>query len=161
MNRRHLAIPVCFALLLTGAIFWWTPAPEAALPAVRELQDLERPRKISPPPHVVYSALFHHIVAVKEQAEAEERQGKDARSLRSTFREKADLSDVQAHLLEAIATNCVREVAAEDARAQVIINAFKSRFPPGRLPPGVKLPPPPPELKQMQEERERDDPARP
>ncbi|HWN11005.1 MAG TPA: hypothetical protein VNO50_17335 [Pyrinomonadaceae bacterium] len=154
MNRRQLAISLCFAALLTGAIFLWTPAPKAALPAAREIQALERPRRVSAPPQVVYSALFHHVVAVKEQAEAEERQGRDASSLRSMFRQKADLSDVQGHLLETIATDCVREVAAQDARAQMIINAFKVRFPPGRLPPGVKLPPPPPELKQMQEERD-------
>jgi hypothetical protein len=102
----------------------------------------------------VYSALFHHVVAVNEQAEAEQRQGKDATSLRALFRDRADLSDVQAHLLNVIATDCVREVAAQDARAQVIISAFKTRFPPGRLPAGVKVPPPPPELKQMQEERD-------
>jgi hypothetical protein len=154
MNRRQLTISLGLATLLTAAIFLWTPAPKAALPTAGELQELERPRRVAVPPQVVYSALFHHVVAVKQQAEAEERQGKDARSLRSMFREKADLSDVQAHLLDAIATDCVREVAAQDARAQVIISAFKVRFPPGRLPPGVKLPPPPPELKQMQEERD-------
>lgn len=153
MNRRQLAISLCIATLAAGAIFLWTPAPKAALPPAGELQELARPRKISPPPQVVYSALFHHVVAVRQQAEAEELQGRDARSLRSIFREKADLSEVQAHLLDGIATDCVREVAAQDARAQVIISAFKARFPPGRLPLGVKLPPPPPELTQMQEER--------
>jgi hypothetical protein len=149
MNRRQIAISFCIAALVAGAIFLWTPAPKAALP-----QTQQQSQRISAPPKVVYSTLFHHVVAVKEQAEAEERQGKDASSLRSLFRERADLSEVQAHLLNAIATDCVREVAAQDARAQVIINAFKIRFPPGRLPPGVKLPAPPPELKQMQEERD-------
>ena len=149
MNRRQIAISLCITTLIAGAIFCWTPAPKAALP-----QANEQSQKVSPPPQVVYSALFHHVVAVKEQAEAEERQGKDASSLRSLFREKADLSEVQAHLLTAIATDCVREVAVQDARAQEIINAFRLRFPPGKLPIGVKLPPPPPELAQMQEERD-------
>jgi hypothetical protein len=70
------------------------------------------------------------------------------------FREKADLSEVQAHLLTAIATDCVREVAVQDARPREIINTFRLRFPPGKLPIGVKLPPPPPELTQMQQERD-------
>lgn len=153
MTTRQLAISLCLATLVTGAIFLWMPAPQAALPPARELQAQELPPKISPPPHVVYSALFHHVVAVRQQAEAEERQGKDARGLRSIFREKADLSEVQARLLDGIATDCVLVVAAQDARAQVIISAFKARFPPGRLPRGVKLPPPPTELTEMQEER--------
>lgn len=159
MNRRQIAISLCITTLIAGAIFWWTPAPKAALPQAQKLQDQEQsahhqPQRIPAPPQVVYSALFHHVVAVKEQAEVEERQGKDASSLRSLFRDRADLSDVQAHLLNAIATDCVREVAVQDARAQEIINAFRLRFPPGRLPIGVKLPPPPPELAQMQEERD-------
>ena len=149
MNRRQVAFSLCIAALVAGAIFLWTPAPKAALQPAQE-----QPQRIPPPPQVVYSALFHHVVAVKEQAEAEERQGKDASSLRSLFREKADLSEVQAHLLNAIATDCVREVAVQDSRAQEIINAFRLRFPPGKLPPGVKLPPAPPELAQMQEERD-------
>ena len=91
---------------------------------------------------------------MKEQADEAERQGKDASSLHSIFRKKADLSEAQARTLDAIATECVREVAAQDARAQIIINAFKARFPPGKLPAGVKLPPPPPELRQMQQERD-------
>jgi hypothetical protein len=154
MNRRLVVISLGIAALIGGAFFLWTPAPKAALPQAQERQAQEQPKRIPAPPQVVYSALFHHVVAVKDQAEAEERQGKDASSLRSLFRERADLSEVQAHLLSAIAVDCVREVAAQDARAQVIISAFKARFPPGRLPSGVKLPPPPPELKQMQQERE-------
>jgi hypothetical protein len=150
MNRRQVAISFCIAALVAAAIFLWTPAPKAALPQAQE----QAQKTSTPPPQVVYSALFHHVIAVKEQAEAEESQGKDASSLRSVFREKADLSEVQAHLLSVIAVDCVREVAAQDARAQVIISAFKVRFPPGRLPPGVKLPPPPPELKLMQQERD-------
>jgi hypothetical protein len=152
MNRRQIAISLCIAALTAGAIFLWTPAPKAALPQIQSPE--QQAQNISAPPQVIYSALFHHVVAVQEQAEAEERQGKDASSLRSVFREKADLSEVQAHLLNVIAADCVREVAAQDARAQQVIKAFKVRFPPGRLPPGVKLPPPPTELKLMQHERD-------
>lgn len=157
MNRRLVAIPLSIAAVVAGAIFLWTPAPKAALPPNEKLQERPAqagPQRIPPPPQVVYSALFHHVIAVKEQAEAQERQAKDAGSLRSLFREQADLSEVQAHFLDVIASDCVREVAAQDARAQAVISAFRLRYPVGKLRPGVKLPPPPPELKVMQQERE-------
>lgn len=154
MNRKQVAISLFIATLIAGAILLWTPTPKAALPQAQEEQAQEQPKRTSAPTQVVYSALFHHVVAVKEQAEAEERQGKDARSLRSLFRERADLSEVQAHLLNVIAADCVREVAAQDARAQAVISEFRLRYPLGKLAPGVKLPPPPPELKPMQQERE-------
>lgn len=91
MNRRLVVISLGIATLIGGAIFFWTPAPKAALPQAQEGQAREQPKRIPAPPQVVYSALFHHVVDVKEQAEAEELQGKDASSLRSLFRERADL----------------------------------------------------------------------
>jgi hypothetical protein len=123
--------------------------PSAAPPQMNS-----QPQRIPAPTAVVYSALFHHVADVIQQADEIQRQGKNASSLRSMFQEKASLSEAQARVLDTVATGCVREVAVQDARAQQIINEFRLRFPPGRLPPGVKLPPPPPELKQMQEERD-------
>jgi hypothetical protein len=72
MNRRQVAISLCITTLIAGAIFCWTPAPKAALPQAQKLQDQEQPAQLQPqripaPPQVVYSALFHHVVAVKEQ----------------------------------------------------------------------------------------------
>lgn len=149
MNKRQVAILICTVALVIAAFSLWIPAQNAAPP-----QGSSQPQRIPAPAPVVYSALFHHILAVKEQAEEVESRGKDASSLRALFRDKASLSDRQADDLDRIAADCVREVAAQDTRAQQIINAFKARFPPGRLPAGVKLPPPPPELKQMQEARD-------
>src|SRR6266850_4641496 len=83
-----------------------------------------------------------------------QRQGKDTTALRSFFQHKANLSEFQARILDTVAAECVRQVDAQDARAQQIISAFRLRFPPGKLPKGVKLPPPPPELTQMQNERD-------
>ena len=149
MNKRQVVILICTVTLIAGSLSLWTPRPSAAPP-----QMSSQPQRIPAPTAVVYSALFHHVTGVIQQADETQRQGKDASSLRALFRDKANLSDVQARDLDRIATDCVREVAVQDALAQQIIGAFKARFPPGRLPAGVKLPPPPPELKQMQEERD-------
>jgi hypothetical protein len=149
LNKRQVAILICTVALVIGALSLWMPAPTAA-PQQKEPQ----PQRIRAPKAVLYSALFHHVADVMQQADETQRQGKDASSLRAVFQEKANLSEAQARVLDTVATLCVREVAVQDARAQQIINAFKARFPPGRLPKGVKLPAPPAELKQMQEERD-------
>lgn len=149
MNKRQVVILICTVTLILGSLSLWTTMPSAA-PAQMSLQ----PQRIPAPTAVVYSALFHHVADVIQQADETQRQGKDASSLRSMFQEKASLSEAQARVLDTVATGCVREVAVQDARAQQISNEFRLRFPPGRLPPGVKLPPPPPELSQMQEERD-------
>jgi hypothetical protein len=88
------------------------------------------------------------------EADEMQHQGKDTIPLRSFFQRKANLNEFQARILDTVADECVRQLDVQDARAQLIINDFRKRFPPGKLPPGVKLPPPPPELTQMQEERD-------
>jgi hypothetical protein len=150
MKRKHILLLICLASVAVAlAASLSVSTPKAAPPP-----EPAQAQRAMPPAPVVYSALFYHVAFVKEQADEVERQGKDASSLRSVFRKKADLSETQARTLDAIAIECVREVAAQDARAQIIINAFKERFPPGKLPAGVKLPPAPSELAQMQQERD-------
>lgn len=151
MNKRQVVILSCTVTLIIGALSLWMPAPTAA---PQQNKPQPQPQRIPEPTAVLYSALFHHVADVMQQADETQRQGKDASALRSMFQAKANLSEAQARVLDTVATVCVREVALQDARAHQIINAFKTRFPPGRLPAGVKLPPPPAELRQMQEDRD-------
>lgn len=105
------------------------------------------------PEAVIYSILFHYVVDVKAQAEEVARSGKDASSLSSHFRRAANLDDRQARILDEIATEVVREVESQNGKAREAIDKFKSQFPGGKVPKGVKLPPPPPELREMQQEK--------
>lgn len=105
------------------------------------------------PEHVPYIFLFHQLASLKQQADEADRQGKNDSSLRSLFKNQAALNDEQASALDTIAFDCVREVAQQDAKAKVIIDAFKARHPGGKLQRGETLPPPPAELTAMQEER--------
>jgi hypothetical protein len=69
------------------------------------------------------------------------------------MQKEASLSVAESMALEAIASACQREVNRQDERARIIIQAFRSKFPEGKVPEGTTLPPPPPELIAMQEER--------
>lgn len=149
MNKRQGTVLICSIALVVGALSLWMPTPSAA----PSQQSSPAPRS-SAPTHVVYSALFHHVVDVMREADEMQRQGKDTSPLRSFFQRKANLNEFQARILDTVADECVRQLDVQDARAQLIINEFRKRFPPGKLLPGVKLPPPPPELTQMQEERD-------
>jgi hypothetical protein len=149
VNKRQGTILICSIALIVGAISLWMPTPSAA----PSQKSSPAPRSLAPT-HVVYSALFHHVVDVMREADEMQRQGKDTSPLRSFFQRKANLNEFQARILDTVADDCVRQLDVQDARAQLIINEFRKRFPPGKLPPGVKLPPPPPELTQMQEERD-------
>lgn len=66
---------------------------------------------------------------------------------------EAALGEAHARALEAVAAATVAEVERQDAKAREVIDAFRSRYPGGVVPRGERLPPPPPELKAMQEER--------
>jgi len=72
MNRKHLVVSVCLALFASAFVVSLSlPSPKAALPS--QSGSVQR---VTAPDAVVYSALFHHVVAVKEEAEETELQGK-------------------------------------------------------------------------------------
>lgn len=104
----------------------------------------------APPEYVVYGVLFHHVDDVQRQADEAASRGEDASALRATFQIQANLNTEQAQLLNTIASNCVRETAVQDAKALAIIRVFRTQHPPGKIKAGTT---PPPELAQMQFER--------
>ncbi len=150
MNKR-LLLALCLTVM-TAALFAFTSRSQSKGGYVRVgTAGLQQTAEI--PQHVIYSHLFHQLASFKKQAEEAESKGKDGRPLRSLFKREAELNDVQAFALDVIASECLREVAMQDAKAKVAIDAFKSRFPNGRMPPGQTPPPPPSELTVMQEQR--------
>lgn len=107
------------------------------------------------PDEVKYSAFFHYVVDLNRQADELERAGKDATSVRMHIQIHAELNYEEARLLNEIASNCIKEVEQQDRKASAVIEKFRAKFPGGKVPAGVKLPPPPPELSAMQTERNR------
>lgn len=68
------------------------------------------------------------------------------------YKEQAKLTDKDSRALERITNECLRQVEEQDARARVIIANFRARA--EKLKPGETLPPPPPELKDLQDKRD-------
>lgn len=94
------------------------------------------------PDHKFYDLLFRRIVSIKERGNL------------SGFKASSALSDQQIQALDNISSTCLQKIQQQDAKAQVIINSFRARYPGGVVPQGQKLPPPPPELKMMQQQRD-------
>jgi hypothetical protein len=107
------------------------------------------------PDHVLYRILFHDVFLRKQQALKAENEGKAglASAWRNTYKRDALMSDDQATILEQIAEQCELEVAQQDARARIVIECDKARYPGRQVPPGETLQPPSPELFEMQKER--------
>lgn len=106
------------------------------------------------PDHIVYRHLFHHLVALGKKAEEVERNGEDATQYRTHFKRKAQLSDDQARILDETAAEYDRQEKLIEARAKPLVDAYKARYPDGKVPHGQKPAPPPPELHALSQERD-------
>jgi hypothetical protein len=163
MKRSSITAALCAGVLALGVLALARPTTstnvKSAKPVPSQQTGVAQPdvarREAPVPDHVIYGLFLRHVSMLKKQAIENERRGKDGSGLRSTYKRKADLSDYEADRLEQIATECEQEVTQQDARAKVIIDAFRARYPNGIVPPGETLPPPPPELQAMQIERDQ------
>ena len=103
------------------------------------------------PQHAYYQHIFHHVAELSKVAEKAEQKGEDGSKFRDLYKRVAGLSNTQARALDAIALRCERQLKTQDERAFKIIEAFRSRV--TKLKSGEPLPPPPPELDVLQQER--------
>ena len=101
-----------------------------------------------------YYMLFRHVRSVKEFADETVQKGEDVSFLRSYFTYMAGLDRQQSQTLETIAIETLAQVAEQDARAQTIIDEYDRQFPGGKIPSNIKMPPPPPQLKILQQEKD-------
>ncbi|HZQ92318.1 MAG TPA: hypothetical protein VFA60_11035 [Terriglobales bacterium] len=141
MTSFALRLYVCAATILSLAAtcLAQTPAQSNTPPPV--------------PDHAAYARIFHEIAVLKGIADEAQKKGDDRSNLRSIVRKEARLSESEGAVLERIALQCEADLAALDARAQVIINKYLERYPYGIVNSSIPMAPPPPELKPMQTER--------
>ncbi|MEN3335355.1 MAG: hypothetical protein V7641_4720 [Blastocatellia bacterium] len=149
MMKRQWIVNLFTLALLAGTVGFNLTAPRSQK---ADAQEAPAPPP-EPPVEVVYSAFFHMVVDLQQQAAELESEGQKGNSLQAYVQTQVSLSDEEARQLSGIAAACVDEIARQDAKALVVIQTFRSQFPGGKIPAGVKLPPPPPELKILQQER--------
>jgi hypothetical protein len=150
MNKNLSRILVCSAIVIAGML----AVGMMAHPKQISQQQSASPPNSPPPEQVTYSAFFHYVVDLKNQAADLERSGKNGSSLRSYVQLHAELNYEEGRMLDEIAAMCIQEVTQQDQKALAVIQKFKGQFPGGRVPKGAKLPPPPPELKVLQQQRD-------
>jgi hypothetical protein len=111
----------------------------------------------SPKPRaaVVYGGFFQLVVDLQKHASELESDGANSDSVRGYVQTEVNLSDNDMAKVNDVAARCVELVAQQDNKALAVIQEFKSQFPGGRIPKGVHLPPPPSELKTLQDERDQ------
>jgi hypothetical protein len=107
------------------------------------------------PEHVVYGMLFREVNEFEKKAKEKENRGEDGSHLRNFHKNKADIDDKQNKALEKIAADCQSEVDVLDQKARKIILDARALHPGGQLAKGETLPPPPAELKNLDEQRVR------
>jgi hypothetical protein len=151
MNKNLTRIVVSSAIVSVGLLavgMMATPKP------ISRQQPASTPRSL-PPDQVVYGAFFHFVVELQKEATDLENEGKKGDTLRSYIQTQSGLNDEEARELDEIAVACVEQISQQDARALTVIQKFQSQFPGGKVPAGMKLPPPPAELTELQQERDQ------
>ncbi|MGE5487132.1 MAG: hypothetical protein ACM3ZB_04835 [bacterium] len=92
-------------------------------------------------------------MALQEQAQRSEQEGRPARFLPRAFAASAGLNDSEAGVMVSVAARMRSQVQPLDDRAQAIIQAVRAKYPGGRLQPGTVPPPLPAELAELQRQR--------
>lgn len=166
-HKKKIAVALCLILLSVGALAFAGHTPQKDAPAAPALADRggttpkgkplgtrEEPSRPDAPEHVIYRQFFRHVVALKQRAQEVERQGRDGRKLRSFYRDRLSMKEDQSRNLDSVAADVSREVDKLDAKAKRIIEELHARYPGGVVPEGEQLPPPPPEFKDLQRQRD-------
>lgn len=168
MSKKQLVIALCFLCVAAGALAFARQnaapqgaGPNAAKPARNEALVVDDTRPDAEtgegtiPLRVVYRQMFRHYVALKKKAAELEGQGKDGATLRNYYKREAKLADKLDRELDRIAAKTDRDIEQVDRKAKQIIDRYRERFPNGQLKKGETPPPAPPELRELQEEKDR------
>lgn len=159
MKRKALVLICAVALAVSAFTFNRQPSTQGQTASRQQstanmIGTRQSPSPSQAPDHVVYRQFFRHLVALKERASEMEAQGRNGKALREHYKDKIGLRDKDADLLDKIAWESEREVEKIDKKAQKIIDDLRKKYPDGQVPAGAQLPPPPPELKTLQRQRD-------
>jgi hypothetical protein len=102
----------------------------------------------------LYRAFFSHIQVLERAASELDAQGKNGQEIRSYYQTTIGLSASDAAILKQNAAQLVAAVIQKDQQAKQIIDAVRAKTPNGRLTAKDQIPKPPPELGQLNQERD-------
>ncbi len=151
MIKKRILLAGCVAVVLVSPVSirmntLSRQTPHGHVPVLAQAED-------GVPDHVVYGFIFRKVSLITNKTKELRALGRISSKPYFALQKEAGLSEAQAKILEATAAASEQEVRRQDEKAQVIIERFRAQFPDGKIPRGVTLPPPPPELKLMWEER--------
>lgn len=143
MIKKQIILMVCTLGLVTCGIFWVGQAKSAQpkMNAQTPNQTLSSEQATAIPDHIFYGEVFSLLANLKNI---------------SDYQKQAGLTDDEASILAGIAQDCQREIAEQDAKAQVVILAYREKLKKldlKALDP-KNVPPLPAELTQLQEGRD-------
>ena len=144
MKSTKILAVTFFCALVGSLALGQTPADLSTRPAV-------------PPGRIPLPLLYRHFLAYQNHldraAAALNQQGKNGDELRNHFQQKLGFSDDQFSAVRQTALRLETELKEQDAKAKTIVDATRAKFPHTIQTP-ADLPPVPPELLQLQQERD-------
>lgn len=147
---KHKFGLLSLALLLLGSLVFGSEQMAAGFASI--LPGYISAPKI--PDNVLYESIFRLDVTFQRQAEEQELAGEPVTPLINYFKEQFNLTDTEAEQVHRIAREFAEAVGPTDKQASNIIDGIRKRFPNGRVEPGQEVPPPPPELTELQRQRD-------
>jgi hypothetical protein len=152
MKRRFILIALSLLVCLTVA----TAAIYSKESFIFQQKPKQQAQANSPlPRHVRYWFLCLHVQALRKQADLLEVKNENGYPYRHHYKLVANLTDEQDAIFNAIVDDTLRDVGQLDAEAKAITDEFHAKVPGGILKPGQNPPPLPPQLRTMQQQKDR------
>lgn len=105
------------------------------------------------PEYVLYDSLFRMDVSFRRKALEQELTGQPVTSLKSYFKESANLSDEENEILRQTALDFIQQIQPIDTQARKITANIREQYPYGEVPAGGEVSHPPSELADLQSRR--------
>jgi hypothetical protein len=152
MNRIFLFIALTVVLIVFGVSTLGHQTPDTPT-----TQTSTQPQENKIPEHVIYGMFLRDLDTFNQKAQEASNRGdeKVSQTYKDFYKGRAGWSDAEFRVLNQIAADCQRQLKVITAKAQKVIDARrKLYFPANKVRPDGQMPPPSPELKQLQAEHD-------
>lgn len=141
-----LKITLFFALMIAGASLF--------LGGKYFFSEVNAQGGINPiPEHILYESVFRFDLSFRKRALEQELTGQKVTGLKTYFKDEANLTQEEDELLKKISFEYLIAIQPVDNQAVQLLDDLRSQFPDGMVPEGQEVPPPPPALAALQDQR--------